>query len=160
MALTISSLVDVAVGELLPVLAAGEVLLGESWLFIFVAHNLEVLLVPGSLSVLCGKRSWLFRSRRCRRSRAITAIFLCVPSCPLWLSFLLRAYKRSPYPSHSLHFPDLACLFHPFERVVNRRHHVGILLQVITHFGQFIPHLRGRQRQHQRLPEHPPDRFT
>jgi hypothetical protein len=45
MALTISSLVDVAVGELLPVVAVGELLLGESWLFIFVAHNLEVLLV-------------------------------------------------------------------------------------------------------------------
>ena len=54
MALTISSLVDVAVaaGELLLVVAVGEVLLvvtigelvmGESWLFIFVAHNLEVL---------------------------------------------------------------------------------------------------------------------
>ena len=54
MALMISSLVDipavvaelllvVAAGELLRVVTVGEVLLGESWLFIFVAHNLEVL---------------------------------------------------------------------------------------------------------------------
>jgi hypothetical protein len=67
MALTISSLVDVAVGELLPVvavgellpvLAAGEVLLGESWLFIFVAHKLKfcwVLFFFAFLCVLCGK---------------------------------------------------------------------------------------------------------
>jgi hypothetical protein len=42
MAAMISSLVDlpVAVGELLLVVADGEVLLGESWLFIFVAHKI------------------------------------------------------------------------------------------------------------------------
>jgi hypothetical protein len=62
MALMISSLVDfpvaagevllvVAVGELLLMFEVGAVLLGESWLFIFVAHKIEVLLVPGSLCV-------------------------------------------------------------------------------------------------------------
>ena len=62
MALMISSLVDlpVSVGELLLVVAVGEALLvvtveelvmGESWLLIFVAHILEILLVPGFLCV-------------------------------------------------------------------------------------------------------------
>ena len=38
----ISSLVDllVAVAELLLVVVVGEVLMGESWLFIFVAHKI------------------------------------------------------------------------------------------------------------------------
>jgi hypothetical protein len=83
MALMISSLVDfpVSVGELLLVVTVGEVLLvvtvaelvlGESWLFIFVAHKIGILLGPNSFAfpcVLCGK---FFR------------LFLCVPSCPLW----------------------------------------------------------------------------
>jgi hypothetical protein len=93
MALMISSLVDLPVGELLLVVAVGEALLvvtveelvmGESWLFIFIAHNLEVcwFLVPFAfLSVLCGKSSRAF-------SRSALICEICGEN------FLIRVHSR------------------------------------------------------------------
>jgi hypothetical protein len=103
MALMISSLVDLPVGELLLVVAVGEALLvvtveelvmGESWLFIFIAHNLEVcwFLVPFAfLSVLCGKsfRAFSLISAHLRNLRRMV------------LFVLIRVHSR-PFAAKSL----------------------------------------------------------
>src|SRR5579859_2867237 len=75
------------------------------------------------------------------------------------LTPLPRAFVGSPYASNPLHFPDLARFFHSFQCVVNRRHHMLVFPQVISHLCHAVPHLGRRQRQQQRLPEHPSDRL-
>jgi hypothetical protein len=113
------------------------------------------------LCVLCGKGSWVFlicaeSAQICgegffapRSSAQIRGKWGCISDDgdSARCRRLLRAYKRSPYPANPLHLVNLARLFHAFQRIVNRRHHMLVFPQVISHLSHAVPHLGRRQRQ-------------
>src|SRR5579859_7999197 len=75
------------------------------------------------------------------------------------LSPFPRIFVRSSYPANPVHFSDLSRLFHSLQGVVNRRHHMLVFVQVISHFCHAVSHLGRRQRQQQRLTKNPPNRL-